>query len=86
VTDKLWEIGNIISMVEEWEAEYATAGITYRVGENEIGDGFFVRVISRYEVAPDPVYGFKTREEAESWIERDRKFHMPGRRPKALTN
>ena len=68
VTDKLWEIGDIITMVEAWEAEYATAGITYRIGENEIGEGFFVRVIPRYEPVPDPVYGFKSREEAETWI------------------
>ena len=82
VTDKLWEIGDIITMVEAWEAKYVTAGITYRVGENEIGGGYFVRVIPRYELLPDPVYGFKTREEAEFWIKQDRTSHKPGRRRK----
>ncbi len=71
-----------VSVVGVWGVEYAKAGISYEMGENKIGGSFFVRVIPRYEAPRDPIYGFKTREEAEAWIERDRKSHMPGRRPK----
>ena len=36
VTDRLWEIGDIVVVIEAWEAEQATAGITYVIGENRI--------------------------------------------------
>jgi hypothetical protein len=82
VTDRLWGIGDIVDVIEKWEAEYATAGITYEIGENKIGGGIFVRVLTRYEPPTDPVYGFTTREEAVAWIDVDRAKHKPGRRPK----
>ena len=82
VTSRLWEIGDIVAVIEAWEAEQATAGITYEVGENRIGGGFYVKVLPRYSEPMKPVYGFKSREEAEAWIERDRASHRPGRRPK----
>jgi hypothetical protein len=34
----------------------------------------------------EPVYGFKSRPEAEAWIEADRAKHRPGRRPKLAAN
>jgi hypothetical protein len=71
VTDRLWEIGDMVTAIEAWEAEQATAGITYEIGENRIGGGFYVKVLPRYSEPPVPVYGFKSREEAEAWIERD---------------
>jgi IS1 family transposase len=82
VTDRLWEIGDIVAIIEAWEAEQATAGITYDIGENKIGGGFFVKVFPRYKQPMEPVYGFKSRVEAEVWIEADRAKHRPGRRPK----
>jgi len=84
VTDRLWEIGDIVAVVDAWEGEQATAGITYEVGENRIGGGFYVKVLPCYDVPMEPVYGFKTRAEAEAdaWIEQDRAKHRPGRRPK----
>jgi IS1 family transposase len=82
VTDRLWEIGDIVSVIEAWEAEQATAGITYEIGENRIGSGFYVKVLPRYSEPLEPVYGFETREAAEVWIEADRAKHRPGRRPK----
>jgi hypothetical protein len=84
VTDRLWEIGDIVAVIEAWEAEQATAGITYKIGENRIGGGFFVKVLPRYGEPMEPVYGFETREAVEVWIEADRAKHRPGRRPKAL--
>jgi IS1 family transposase len=82
VTDKLWEIGDIVAVIEAWEAEQATAGITYEIGQNRIGGGYFVKVIPRYDQPLEPIYGFKTKAEAEAWIEADRAKHRPGRRPK----
>jgi hypothetical protein len=82
VTTRLWEIGDVVAVIEAWEAEQATAGITYEVGENRIGSGFYVKVLPRYGEAKAAVYGFKSRTEAEAWIEADRARHRPGRRPK----
>jgi hypothetical protein len=79
VTDRLWEIGDLVVVIEVWEAEQATAGITYEIGENRIGGGFYVRVLPRYAEPLEPVYGFQTRNEAEAWIEADRAKHRPGR-------
>ena len=42
------------------------------IGEYKIGGGLFVRVIPRYESSRDPIYGFRSRDEAEAWIECDR--------------
>lgn len=85
VTDRLWEIGDIVAVIEAWEVEQAIAGITYEVGENRIGGGFYVKVLPRYSAPMEPVYGFQTREAAAVWIEADQAKHKPGRRPKAIS-
>jgi hypothetical protein len=82
VTDRLWEIGDLVAVIEAWEAEQSVAGITYEVGENRIGGGFYVRVLPRYSEPMPTVYGFNTRAEAEAWVDADRASHKPGRRPK----
>lgn len=84
VTDRLWEIGDIVAVIEAWEAGQAIAGITYEIGENRIGGGFYVKVLPRYSEPMEPVYGFKTRDEAGAWVEADCAKHRPGRRPKLL--
>ncbi len=86
VTERLWEIGDIVAVIEAWEAEQATAGITYEIGENRIGGGFYVKVLPRYGEAMEPVYGFESREAAQTWIESDRAKHRPGRRPKLVSS
>ena len=48
VTDRLWEIGDIVAVIEAWEAEQATAGIEYAIGQNRIGGGFYAKVMPRY--------------------------------------
>jgi IS1 family transposase len=83
VTPRLWEIADIVRVVEEWETEQAVAGITYEVGENKIGGGFYVRIAPRYG-EPETVYGFATRDAAAAHILVDQKSHKPGRRPKAI--
>jgi hypothetical protein len=84
VTERLWEVSDIIAVIEAWEGEQATAGITYEIRENRIGGGFYVKVLPRYGEAMAPIYGFKDRAQAEAWIETDRSKHRPGRRPKAI--
>jgi hypothetical protein len=65
VTDRLWEIGDIVTMIEAWETEQATAGIVYEIGENRIGGRFYVKALPRYSEPMEPVYGFETREAAK---------------------
>lgn len=84
VTNRLWEIGDIVAVIEAWETEQATAGTTYEIGENRIGGGFYVKPLPRYGDPRETVY-FPTREGAEAWIEADRAKHRPGRRPKELS-
>jgi IS1 family transposase len=85
VTDRLWDISDIVKVIEAWEAEMATDGTTYEIGENQIGGGFHVRVLPRYEPQRETKYGFETRKAAEAWIESDRKSHRPGRPRKIIT-
>jgi IS1 family transposase len=82
VTDRLWDISDIVKVIEAWEVEQATAGIVYEVGENRVGGGFYVRVLPRYEPQRETKFGFATREAADAWVEADRASHRPGRRKK----
>jgi hypothetical protein len=59
----------------------ATLSLT-RSAKKRIGGGFYVKVPPRYEQPLEPVYGFKSRAEAEAWIEADRTRHRPRRRAK----
>lgn len=81
VTDKLWEIGDVVSVIEAWEAEQAVAGITYDIGMDRIGSGYHVRTLPRYG-KPETKFGFATMADAEAFIEAERAKHRPGRRRK----
>ena len=81
VTDRLWDIGDIVAIIEAWEAEQATASITYEIGENRVGR-FYVKVPPRYRGPKEPVYGFENQEAAAVWIEAERAKRKPGRRRK----
>jgi IS1 family transposase len=85
VTDKLWEISDIVKVIEAWEAEQAVAGITYEVNRNRIGGGFHVRIQPRYGEGRSE-FGFQTVEAANAFIERAKASHRPGRRPKLISN
>ena len=75
VTTKLWEVSDIVAMVEAWEANQET---TYEVAKVKIGEGYNVRRIERY--APTMTEYFPTEEAAYAWIEADKASHRPGRR------
>lgn len=81
VTDRLWEIEDIVAVIEAWEAEQATAGITYEVSKNKIGGGFFVKITPRYG-KPETVYGFDAAEAADEYVRKQCESHKPGRRRK----
>jgi hypothetical protein len=80
VTEKLWEVADIVGVVEAWEAEQAASGTLYKVESVRIGEGYSVCVLRRYE---SPVTEFfPTKEAVEAWIEQDRASHKPGPRRK----
>lgn len=83
VTSKLWEVSDIVEMVEAWEAERAQTGITYEVEKEKIGATYLVRKHVRYVDQPEVVFGFVSPGAAEDWIEADRLSRKPGRRKKS---
>jgi hypothetical protein len=84
VTGKLWEVSDIVAMVEEWEAERAEHGVQYEIEKERIGDGYLVRKHVRYLDEPETVFGFVSPGAAEDWIEADRASRRPGRRRKVI--
>jgi len=67
VTDKLWEVSDIVAMLEQWELANFKPEVQFVVRENKIGSGRYVHVISRKGV-PDNIYGFNSEHEALGWI------------------
>jgi len=82
VTDRLWDMADIVKVLEDWEADMATAGTTYHVERDPIGEGFHIRIQTRYRTTPSR-FGFKTVADAEAFIEAQRAKHRPGRRRKS---
>jgi IS1 family transposase len=83
VTDKLWEIGDVVAVIEAWENDIATAGTSYDIEPDRIGEGYHVRKFTRYG-KPERMGSFKTEGEAHAAIEADRAKHRPGRRRKLV--
>ena len=81
VTDRLWEVADIVKVLEDWEGDMATAGITYEVRPDRIPPGFHVVINSRYG-KPEAMSGFPTIDDATRFIDADRARHKPGRRKK----
>jgi len=74
-----------LATASTWVSESVRPKSIFEIDECKIGSGFYVKVLPRYEQPIEPVYGFKTRKEAEIWIEADRAKHRPGRRAKLPT-
>jgi IS1 family transposase len=79
VTTRLWEIGDIVAMLEEWEAEQARVKPTFEVAESPIGRTSFVR-ITMPDGTTDEIYGFDSRDQAAEWIELERRNWLRERR------
>lgn len=79
VTDRLWDMNDVVQVLEDWEADMATAGTTYDIEPDRIAEGFHVRIHSRYG-KPRDQFGFETVAEAQAFIGTERAKHRPGRR------
>jgi IS1 family transposase len=79
VTEKLWEVSDIIAVVDAWEADRRATGIEYQIERERIGDAYLVRKIERY-AEPVTVFGFASPGAAEDWILADKASRRPGRR------
>ncbi|WP_137044688.1 DDE-type integrase/transposase/recombinase [Pseudolabrys sp. FHR47] len=66
VTDRLWDVSDIVAVLEAWEAERVTEP-TFDVEANKIGEGHFVRVTFR-SGETEAVYGFADKAAAIKWI------------------
>lgn len=83
VTDKLWEISDVVAMIDAWDADRREHGVEYQVERERIGEGYLVRKLVRYQPEPETVFGFASPGAAEEWIEADRASRRPGRKRKS---
>ena len=79
VTDKLWEMSDVIAVIDAWEADRRAHGIEYQIEKERIGNAYLVRKIERY-AEPVTVFGFASPGAAEDWILADKASRRPGRR------
>lgn len=66
ITDRLWEVSDIVRVLEAWEAQRVTEPC-FDVEENRIGGGFFVRVTFP-NGKTEAIYGFVTKADAVKWM------------------
>jgi hypothetical protein len=79
VTDKLWEMSDVIAVIDAWEADVRATGVEYQVEKERIGEGYLVRKLVRY-AEPESVFGFADENAAQAWIAADKATRRPGRR------
>jgi hypothetical protein len=80
VTDRLWEISDLVAMLEAWEAkEKREAKPVFEIMEWKIGGGFYLKAtLPNYE--PENITGFATRNAALLWIRNDSAAWLLARR------
>jgi IS1 family transposase len=67
VTDKLWEMDDLVAMLEQWEAANQQPEYNFAVRKYDIGKGYSVSVLRRGGEI-DSIYGFETEHDALGWI------------------
>lgn len=67
VTDRLWEIADVVVLIEQWEAANASSAIQFVVRKWAIGGDYYVSVIKR-GVELDSISGFDREGDALDWI------------------
>lgn len=67
VMDKLWEMDDVVELVEQWEAVNNSSAIHFVVRRWAIGGGYYVSVLKR-GVEVDSISGFASEQEALDWI------------------
>ena len=79
VTDKLWEISDIVKVLEDWEAINASAKPQFKIGTDAIGGDKHVLVtFPNGETAT--VFGFKASYDAAKWIRNESAVWLHARR------
>ena len=84
VTDRLWDVSDIVQVLADWEAR-RVAEPAFDVGENKIGGGYFVR-ITFPTGKTETVYGFVTKSDAIKWIRCEAIVWLYGRRKLVVGN
>jgi IS1 family transposase len=79
VTTRLWEMSDVVAMIEEWEAERARVKPIFEVREAAIGGSPYVQ-ITMPDGTSDQIYGFDSRDAAAEWIEIERRGWLRARR------
>jgi hypothetical protein len=64
-TTRLWEMSDVVAMLEEWEAENARTKPVFEIRETAIGGSAYVQV-TMPDGTSDQIYGFDSRDEARN--------------------
>ena len=80
VTDRLWEMSDVVEVIEAWEAKQKREHEpTFEAIEWKIGGGAYVKVTFP-NMPSENIEGFKTKNEALIWIRREAKGWLADRR------
>ena len=80
VTDKLWEVSDIVEMLEQWELANQRPAYNFVVRKYDIGKGYSVSVLWRGGEV-DSIYGFETEYDALEWIREKSALWVHNQRP-----
>jgi hypothetical protein len=84
VTDRLWEMTDVVDMLDAFEAKRKREPKeTFEILEWKIGGGFYVKMTTPYS-APVNIEGFKTEAEAATWIKNESSVWLYSRRKDAI--
>jgi IS1 family transposase len=79
VTDKLWEMDDLVAMLEQWELANQRPEYNFVVRKYDIGKGYSVSVLWRGGEI-DTIYGFQTEHDALDWVKEKSQKWMWDRR------
>jgi hypothetical protein len=82
VTDRLWGIGDLVAMLEAWEAkEKRDAKPIFEVMDWKIGGDFYVKA-TLPNSDPENISGFNSENEARLWIKNESRLWVHEKRHK----
>jgi hypothetical protein len=67
VTERLWEVADIVTVLEQWELANQRPEYSFVVRKYDIGKGYAVSALWRGGEV-DTIYGFDTEHDALGWI------------------
>ena len=69
VTDRIWEIGDVVKVLEDWEAAQAIKAPTvFQIRKLDVGEGYYIRV-TMPDGKTDAIYSFDDPIQAQQWID-----------------